>query len=143
LIRTQEGNKVTNRVAYLLQVLAVRPEALDRVLGILDPADLEEDERAAYLRMVSALEKGGHDALVRDLDEFPADEQRLVRRAWADPPPALDDAVVDDLVRRIKDKARRRAKLAIINSLTEAERRQDRAQVELLEAQLNELRERI
>lgn len=143
LSRTQEGNKVTNRVGYLLQVLAVRAEALDRVLGILDPADLEEDERAAYLRMVSALEKGGPEALGRDLDEFPAEEQRLVRRAWAQPPPALDDAVVDELVRRIKDKARRRQKLAIIKSLTEAERRQDRAQVELLEAQLNELRERI
>ena len=143
LIRTQEGNKVTNRVGYLLQVLAVRAEALDRVLGILDPADLEEDDRAAYLRMVSALEKGGPEALVRDLDEFPAEDQRLVRSAWAEPPPALDDAVVDELVRRIKDKARRRHKLAIINSLTEAERRQDRAQIELLEAQLNELRERI
>ena len=143
LIGTQEGNKVTNRVGYLLQVLAVRAEALDRVLGILDPADLEEDERAAYLRMVSALEKGGLEALGRALDQFPAEEQRLVRKAWAEPPPALDDAVVDELVGRIKDKARRRHKLALINSLTEAERRQDRAQIELLEAQLSELRERI
>src|SRR5262249_58365789 len=114
LSRTQDGNKVTSRVGYLLQVLAVRAEALDRVLGILDPADLEEDERAAYLRMVSALEKGGPEALGRDLDQFPAEEQRLVRKAWAAPPPALDDAVVDELVGRIKDRPKSRRKHALI-----------------------------
>lgn len=134
---------MSNRVGYLLQVIAVRPEALDRVLGILDPADLEEDDRAAFLRMVSVLEKGGLEALGKELDEFPAEDQRLVRMAWAEPPPTLSDAVVDDLVHRIKEMARRRQKLAMINSLTEAERRQDRAQIELLEAQLSELRERI
>ena len=140
---SQPGNKVSNRVGYLLQVLAVRPEALDRVRGILDPADLQEDDRAAFLRMVSVLEKGGLEALGQELDGFPAEDQRLVRKAWAEPPPTLSDAVVDDLVRRIKDMARRRRMLAIADRLTEAERRQDRAQIELLEAQLSELRERI
>src|SRR5262249_34483934 len=139
LIRTDGGNKLTNSVAYLLQVLAARPEALDRVLGILDPADLQEDDRAAYLRTVSALERGGLDALGHELAEFPPEEQGLIRRAWAAPPPALRDEVVDDVVRRIKKQARRRRILAIIDSLTEAERRRDRAQVEFLEAQLNEL----
>ena len=143
LSRTRPGNKLSNRVGYLLQVIAVRPEALDRVLGILDPADLEEDDRAAFLRMVSVLEKGGLEALGQELDGFPAEDQRLVRMAWAEPPPTLSDAVVDDLVHRIKEMARRRVKLAMIKSLTEAERRQDRAQIELLEAQLSELRERI
>ena len=134
---------MSNRVGYLLQVLAVRPEALVRVRGILDPADLQEDDRAAFLRMVSVLEEGGLEALGRELDGFPAEDQRLVRKAWAEPPPTLSDAVVDDLVRRIKDMARRRQMLAIADSLTDAERRQDRAQIELLEAQLSELRERI
>lgn len=143
LVQTDGGNKLTNSVAYLLQVLAARPEALDRVLGILDPADLQEDDRAAYLRTVSALERGGLDALGQELAEFPAEEQGLIRRAWAAPPPALQDEVVDEVVRRIKRQARRRRILAIIDSLTEAERRRDRAQVEFLEAQLNELRERI
>ena len=144
LSRTGEGNKLTSNLVYLLQVIAVRPEAIDRVLGILDPADLQEDDRAAYTRMVGALERGGLDALGQELDGFPAEEQRLVRKAWADPPPNSSDEVVDDVVRQIKQKARRRRRLAIINdSLTEAERRQDLKQVELLEAQLSELRERI
>ena len=137
------GKKVSNRVAYLLQVIAARPEALSRVLGILDPADLQEDDQAAYLRMVSALERGGLDALGSELAEFPAEEQGLVRRAWASPPPSVDDEVVDKLVLHIKRDARRRQRLAIIDSLTEAERRRDRAQIELLEAQLNELKGRI
>ncbi len=137
------GKKVSNRVAYLLQVIAARPEALSRVLGILDPADLQEDDQAAYLRMVSALERGGLDALGSELAEFPAEEQGLVRRAWASPPPSVDDEVVDKLVLHIKRDAQRRQRLAIIDSLTEAERRRDRAQIELLEAQLNELKGRI
>jgi len=136
------GNKLSNGVGYLLSVLVVRPGALERVLGILDPADLEDDDRAAYLRVVTALERGGPDGLEHELGDLPAEEQALVRRAWASPPPAVQEEVVDDVVRRIRRQARRRRALAIIDSLTEAERRGDRAQVEILEAQLNELRER-
>jgi hypothetical protein len=143
LIGSTAGKKLSNRVAYLLQVIAARPEALSRVLGILDPADLQEDDQAAYLRMVSALERGGLDALGSELAEFPAEEQGLVRRAWASPPPSVDDEVVDKLVLKIKSDAQHRHRLAMIDSLAEAERRRDRAQIELLEAQLNELKGRI
>jgi hypothetical protein len=136
------GNKLSNSVGYLLSVLAVRPEACGRVLGILDPADLDEDDRAAFLRLVSALERGGLEGLDKELVEFTSEEQALVRRAWAAPPPAVQDEVVDEIVRRIRRQARRRRALVIIDRLTEAERCGDRAQVEALEAQLNELRER-
>ena len=123
------GNKLTKSVGYLLQVLAVRPEALARVLGILDPADLEDDDRAAYLRVVTALESGG-------LDGLSSDEQALIRHAWARPPHATEDEVVDGLVRRIQGQARRRRALAMIDTLREAERRGDHAQANALEAQL-------
>jgi len=142
LAPTRGGNKLSNSVDYLLRVLAVRPEALPRVLGILDPADLEDVDRAAYLRMVSALERGGLDGLGRELGEFPAEEQGLVRKAWAMPPPAAQDEVVDEIVRRIRRQAKRRRILAIADGLSSAERRGDRAQVEVLQSQLNELRER-
>jgi len=142
-LRTSEhGNKFSNSVGYLLRLLAVRPGTLERVLGILDPADLEEDDRAAYLRLVTALERGGLDGLGQELEGFTAEEQSLVRRAWAEPPPTIDDDVVDEVVRRIHRQARRRRALAMIDSLREAERRGDGAQVEALQAQLNELRER-
>jgi DNA primase len=136
------GNKLSNGVGYLLSVLAVRPEALERVLGILDPADLEEDDRAAYGRVVSAIERGGAHGLGEELEQLTAEEQGLVRRAWAAPPPSVQDEVVDEVVGRIRRQAQRRRALAIIDSLTEAERRGDPAQVEALQTQLNELRER-
>jgi DNA primase len=137
------GNKLSQRVRYLLQVLAVRPEALERVLGILDPADLEEDDRTAYLRMVTALERGGLNGLDRELEGFPAEEQDLVRRAWAVPPHAVDDPAVDDVVRRLRRDSLYRRHRAIKRDLAEAERRQDRALVAVLEVQLKELSERI
>jgi DNA primase len=142
LVPATGGNKLSNSVGYLLRVLAVRPGALERVLGILDPADLEDDDRAAYLRLVAALERGGQDGLGQELDGFTPEEQGLVRRAWAAPPPAVDDEVIDEVVRTIQRQARRRRALAMIDSLREAERRDDRAQVAALQAQLNELRER-
>ena len=142
LAESPRGNKLTNLVRYLLQVLAVRPEAVERVLGILDPADLQDDDRAAYVRMVSVLQRGGLNALDMELVGFPAEEQAMVREAWAVPPPGVDDEVIEDVVGEIRRRARRRHARKLIDSLQEAERRRDRAQVEALEAQLNQLRER-
>ena len=136
------GTKLSNSVGYLLRVLAVRPEALERVLGILDPADLEDGDRAAYLRLVTALERGGLDGLGQELEGLTTEEQRLVRRAWAAPPPSVDDEVIEEVIRRIQRQARRRRALAMIDSLREAERRGDPARVAALQAQLKELRER-
>jgi hypothetical protein len=124
-------------------VLAVRPQALERVKGVLDPANLEEDDRAAYVRLVSALERGGPDGLGQDLAQLPPEEENLIRRAWATPPPGIDDQVVDDVVRRIRQESLSRRRRVIIRGLAEAERRQDRAQVAALEMQLRELSERI
>src|SRR5205085_636189 len=70
---SSSGNKLSNSVVYLLQVLAVRPQALERVKAVLDPANLAEDDRAAYLRLVSALELGGPDGLGQDLAQLPAE----------------------------------------------------------------------
>jgi DNA primase len=140
---TPPGNKLSVNVDYLLRVLAARPEALERVLGILDPADLADEDRTAYLRMAEALERGGSEGLSGELDGMPAEVQSLVRRAWASPPPpsGTRNEVVDELIRRIRREARRRRVLAIADGLSSAERRGDRAQVEILQSQLNELRE--
>jgi hypothetical protein len=129
-------------VRYLLQVLSVRPEALDRVLGILDPADLTGDDRAAYLRMVNALQGGGLDGLEGELGEFPAEEQNLIREAWAKPPP-IGEGAIDNVVQHINRESLYRRHRAMKRDLAEAERRGDPAQVEALEAQLKELSERI
>jgi DNA primase len=137
------GKKLSKRLGYLLQVLVVRPEALERVLGILDPSDLVEDDRAAYLRVVEALQRGGLDGLGSDLGGFSAEERDLVRRAWAAPPPAVGDEAVDDLVRHLRRDALYRRHREIKRHLTEAEQRGDRTSVSVLEVQLKELSERI
>ncbi|TMC06901.1 MAG: DNA primase [Chloroflexi bacterium] len=113
-----------------------------RVLGILDPADLGDTDRATYLRLVTALERGGSDALGQDLDGFTPEEQQLIRRAWADPPPRVDDEAVDDVVRTIQRQARKRRARAMIDRLREAERRGDLGQAVTLEAQLKRPDER-
>jgi DNA primase len=133
------GINVSKGVGYLLQALAVRPEALERVRGALDADDLEEADRAAYLRLVSALERGGPEVLERELDGFPPGEQNLVRSAWAAPPPGLDDQVIDDVVARLREQARRRRRRELTRALREAERRQDREATVAIETELRAL----
>ena len=139
----EHGKKLSSNVGYLLRVLVVRPGALDRVLGILDPAeDLEDDDRGAFLRLVSALERGGLDGPGEELDGFTAEERSLIHHAWAKPPHAVSDEAVDGLVHRIQGQARRRRALQLIDSLREAERRGDLEQARTLEVQLKSRTER-
>src|SRR6202165_3966347 len=44
---------------YLLQLLAVRPVAFDRVRTMLTPDELDEGDRGIYLRMLETYERGG------------------------------------------------------------------------------------
>jgi DNA primase len=129
------GKTLTKRLDYLLRLLAVRPDAVGRVKA-LPPEDLEEDDRAAFVRMVETLETGGSDALAAGLTGFPDEEEQLVRRAWAAPPPRVDDEVVDDLIHQIRRAAANRRRLAIIRHLREAERGGDAATAAALAAEL-------
>ena len=112
---------------------------LDRIKGSLDPADLDGEDRSAYLRMVETLERGGLEALGREVGQFPASLEGLVRRAWAAPPPGIGDEVVDEVVARIRLDAVARRKRGIIAGLAEAERLGDRERVAALEAEWREL----
>jgi DNA primase len=133
------GKKLSKTLGYLVQVLAVRPEVLERIRATLNLADLEGDDRVAYLHMVETLQKGGLEALGRDLPDFPAELESLVRQAWAAPPPSVDDEVVDDVIRRIASSARARRKRGIIAGLAEAERLGDRERVAALESEWKQL----
>jgi DNA primase len=130
------GKTLTKRLDYLLRILALRPEAVGRVKGGLPPEDLEEDDRAAFVRMVTTLEAGGPAALAAELTGFPDEEEQLVRRAWASPPPRVDDEEVDELMRQIRRSAAKRRRLAIIRHLRDAERSGDVATAAALAAEL-------
>lgn len=126
-------------VAYLVGVLAARPDAARRVRERLRPEDLGDEERGPFTTMVESLIQGGQAALEQALPGWPEEIQHLVRRALAHPPHRVDDATVDDVVARIRKKAGQRRRNAIISDLRDAVARGDRELVSVLETRLREM----
>ncbi len=132
------GRKVTAS-GYLLQLLAVRPSAFDRVRTKVSSQELDDGDRPIYIRMLESYERGGPTGLEVDLAGYPAEEQDLIRRAWAAPPPNVDDEVAVELAERIRLEHMKGMQNGIIRELSEAERGRDSERVAQLEAQAREL----
>jgi DNA primase len=132
------GKKVTVG-RYLLQLLAVRPVAFERVRTKLTPDELDEEDRGVYVRMLETYERGGVSGLENELAGYPAEEQDLIRRAWAAPPPSVDDDLAVELSERIHLDHMKGRHSGIIRELSEAERGQDSDRVGRLEAEAMEL----
>jgi DNA primase len=124
---------------YLLQLLAVRPVAFERVRTKLQPDELDEEDRGTYLRMLETYERGGVSGLETELAGYPAEEQDLIRRAWAAPPPSVDDEVAVELAERIRLDHMKGLHSGIIRELSEAESGKDSERVARLEAKAREL----
>ena len=124
---------------YLLQLLAVRPVAFERVRTKLTPDELDEGDRGVYVRMLETYERGGPAGLEAELADYPPEEQDLIRRAWAAPPPSVDDDVAEELAERIRLDHMRSRHSGIIRELSEAERGRDSERVARLEAEAREL----
>jgi DNA primase len=124
---------------YLLQLLAVRPVAFDLVRTKITPDELDEEDRGIYERMLETYERGGVSGLEKELAGYPAEEQDLIRRAWAAPPPSVDDEVAVELAERITLDRMRGRHSGIIRELSEAERGKDSERVARLEAEAREL----
>jgi len=138
LASTPRGKKLTVG-RYLLQLLAVRPVAFERVRTKLTPDELDEEDRGIYVRMLETYERGGASGLETELAGYPAEEQDLIRRAWAAPPPSVDDDVAEELAVRVRLDHMRSLHSGIIRELSEAERGKDSERVARLEAQASEL----
>jgi hypothetical protein len=132
------GKKVTVG-RYLLMLLAVRPVAFDHVRTKITPDELDEEDRGIYVRMLETYERGGATGLENELAGYPAEEQDLIRRAWAAPPPNIDDEVAVELAERIRLDRMRGRHSGIIRELSEAERGKDAERVARLEAEAREL----
>ena len=128
---------------YLLQLLAVRPVAFERVRTKLTPDELDEEDRVLYGRMLESFERGGTSGLESDLASYSAEEQDLIRRAWAAPPPSVDDELAEELAERIRLDHMKRLHSGIIRELSEAERGKDSERVARLEAQARDLQRAI
>ncbi len=132
------GKKVTVG-RYLLQLLAVRPVAFDRVRTKITPDELDEEDRGIYVRMLDTYERGGVFGLEKELAGYPAEEQDLIRRAWAAPPPNVDEEVAVELAERIRLDHMKGRHSGIIRELSEAERGKDSERVARLEGEAREL----
>ena len=124
---------------YLVQLLAVRPRAMDQLKARLTPGELDEDVREIFVRMLESYERGGAGGLEADLNGYPPEEQDLIRRAWAAPPPSVDDEVAVELAERIRLEHMKGMHSGIIRELSEAERGRDSERVARLEAEAREL----
>ena len=124
---------------YLVQLLAVRPAALEQVRLMLTAQELDEDVRDIFIRMLESYERGGPTRLEADLAGYPAEEQDLIRRAWAAPPPNVDDEVAVELAERIRLEHMKGMHSGIIRQLSEAERGRDSESVARLESEAREL----
>lgn len=117
---------------HLLTLLVNRPDALERVRAQVRPEDFNEDDRRTYGRIVETFTAGGLERLQAELGTYEEHEQELIRRAWASPPPRVDDEYVDGLVWKLRLEALRAELSAVKRRLGEAEQRGDRDQVALL-----------
>jgi DNA primase len=141
------GNGLDARVAgkkvtvgrYLLMLLAVRPVAFERVRTKVTPEEFDEEDRRVYVRMLETYERGGTSGLESELAGYPTEEQDLIRRAWAAPPPSVDDEVAVELAERLRLDHMKNRESAIIRELSEAERGQDTGRVARLETEAREL----
>jgi DNA primase len=124
---------------YLLQLLAVRPAAFEQVRTKITPEELDEEDRGIYVRMLETYERGGVSGLENELAGYPAEEQDLIRRAWAAPPPNVDEEVAVELAERIKLDRMKGRHSGIIRELSEAERGKDWERVARLETEAGEL----
>ncbi|HET9782131.1 MAG TPA: DNA primase [Candidatus Dormibacteraeota bacterium] len=137
--RIAPASKKTTPSRYLVQLLAVRPNAFDRVRPILTVQEMDEDVREIFVRMLESYERGGPTGLEADLAGYAAEEQDLIRRAWAAPPPNVDDEVAIELAERIRLEHMKGMHSGIIRQLSEAERGRDSESVARLESQAREL----
>jgi DNA primase len=124
---------------YLLQLLAVNPAAFERIRTKITPDELDEEDRGMYVRMLETFERGGAAGLEKELGDYPAEEQDLIRRAWAAPPPNVDDRLAEELVVRIRLDRMKVRHSGIIRELSEAERGREADRVARLEAEASEL----
>jgi DNA primase len=141
------GNGLESRLAgkkltagrYLLQLLAVNPAAFERVRTKISPEELDEEDRGIYVRMLETFERGGTSGLEEELAGYPAEEQDLIRRAWAAPPPNVDGRVAEELAARVHLDYMKGRHSGIIRELSEAERGREAERVARLEAEAREL----
>lgn len=124
---------------YLVQLLAVRPDAFQHVRSSVAPDELEPGDRGIYMRMLETYERAGADGLERELGDYPLEAQEVIRRAWAKPPPRVDDELAEELAMRVRLNHMKSMESGIIRELSEAERVRDSERAVRMQTQLTQI----
>jgi DNA primase len=124
---------------YLVQLLAVRPDAFPRVRSNVSPDEFEAGDRGVYVRMLQTYDRSGSGGLDAELGEYPIEAQEVIRRAWAKPPPRVDDEVAEELAKRVRLNHMKNMESGIIRELSEAERVLDSERAVRMQTQLTQI----
>ncbi len=124
---------------YLVQLLAVRPDAFERIRDKIAPDEMEPSDRSIYVRMLDSYDRAGAGGLEADLRDYPDEAQDVIRRAWAKPPPRVDDEVAQELAKRIRLNHMKQMENGIIRELTEAERDRDSETMVRMQTKLTQI----
>ncbi len=124
---------------YLVQLLAVRPDAFGRIRALVSPEELEPSDRAIYVRMLDSYDRSGAGGVEAELRDYPIEAQEVIRRAWAKPPPRVDDEVAEELAKRIRLNHMKNLENGIIRELSEAERSLDSERAVRMQTQLTQI----
>src|SRR5438105_487975 len=132
------GREATRKAAVLAAGHALRTRVVS-VPGAKDPDEYLRgagpDAAARWEELVAKAPSGFEAGLAG----YPSEEQDLIRRAWAAPPPNVDDEVAVELAERIRLEHMKGMHNGIIRELSEAERGLDSEKVVRLEAEAREL----
>jgi DNA primase len=124
---------------YLVQLLAVRPDAFDRVRAQVSPDELDPSDRGIYVRMLETYDRSGPNGLEAELRDYPIEAQEVIRRAWAKPPPRVDDELAEELAKRVRLNHMKNLENGIIRELSEAERFLDSERAVRMQTQLTQI----
>jgi len=124
---------------YLVQLLAVRPDAFERVRAQVSPDELEPSDRGIYVRMLETYDRSGPNGLEAELRDYPIEAQEVIRRAWAKPPTRVDDELAEELAKRVRLNHMRNLENGIIRELSEAEGYLDSDRAVRMQTQLTQI----
>jgi len=124
---------------YLVQLLAVRPDAFERVRAQVSPDEMEPSDRGIYERMLETYERSGPSGLEAELRDYPIEAQEVIRRAWAKPPPRVDDELAEELAKRVRLNHMKNLENGIIRELSETESFLDSERAVRMQTQLTQI----
>jgi len=105
----------------------------------VSPDEMEPSDRGIYERMLETYERSGPSGLEAELRDYPIEAQEVIRRAWAKPPPRVDDELAEELAKRVRLNHMKNLENGIIRELSETESFLDSERAVRMQTQLTQI----